>query len=343
MGPDHCVDEKDGITPNVVRALLRIAADRGVPLAPLCRGVGFRLNDLLNSDIRMSYEQTRRLIFRVLQQLDDPALGIATGACQTPASWGLVGLGLLTCKTLGEAVLFGLRYQIEAGALVRHTIEEQQRTISVEVAPAYEDPPIEAFLVEQSLASALSIGRHLAGASLCPIRVELSFPATMDHKALHRFFRCPISFGRPRSRMVFDKKWFHFQLHGYDPLSSPRLQKAMVESLPSEYRGKLLSSLTQMLSRETYEKSTQKDLAADLNMSQRTMRRRLSELGTSYREMLKETRRNRAIELINTTNMTVLEVSEELGYSDVRSFRRAFRQWTGMLPSQYQKVISKKR
>jgi AraC-like DNA-binding protein len=69
------------------------------------------------------------------------------------------------------------------------------------------------------------------------------------------------------------------------------------------------------------------------------MRRRLSELGTSYQRILDDVRRELAIEYLRTTNLTVQEIAELLGYSEVTNFRRAFMRWVEMSPYQYRKQI----
>ncbi len=85
------------ITPTLARALLVVVKARGHSPQRQCRGLGFSYADLYDASLRLSYQQTCRLILRTQALLDDPALGLATGACQSPVSWGLPGLAMLTC------------------------------------------------------------------------------------------------------------------------------------------------------------------------------------------------------------------------------------------------------
>ena len=75
------------------------------------------------------------------------------------------------------------------------------------------------------------------------------------------------------------------------------------------------------------------DVARDLRMSERTLRRALRRTGTSYHELLDANRRARAEEWIRSTPLSFREISDRLGFSNVRSFRRAFIRWTGSKPS----------
>ena len=78
-------------------------------------------------------------------------------------------------------------------------------------------------------------------------------------------------------------------------------------------------------------------VAGRLCLGARTLRRRLQELGTGYQQILDEVRRELAIEYLRTTSLTVQEIAELLGYSEVTNFRRAFLRWVEVSPYQYRK------
>lgn len=345
--PDAVLGDGDAetvVTPTLARCLLRVLKERGYALTPICRGLGFQYSDLFSEGLRLSYRQTRELIVRVLRQTNDPQIGIASGSCQSPLSWGGVGLGLLTCGTLGEAVQLALRYQAEAGAVVDYRMTKTARTVSCEVTPIFPDPEIETFLIEHSLASALTIGRFLTDQSYTPLRVELSFSEDGNEPALARFFGCPVLFGQQRNRMVFDSKWLNYRLRGYDPFASENLQKSLVALYPPKNGNhKLIESLARQISLKMGRESSQADVAAAINMSERTMRRRLRSLGTNYRSLEGKVSYERAIELLQETKLSICQISEVLGYSTSRAFRRAFHRWAGMSPTEFRKGRSNSR
>ena len=267
--------------------------------------------------------------------------GRSAGACQSPLSWGSVGLGLLTCGTLGEAIHLALRYQAEAGAVAEYRMTKTALTISCEVIPRYPDPEIEEFLIEHSLASSLTIGRFLTDSSYAPLHVELSFPANGHESALVGFFGCPVYFNRQRNRMVFDIKWLKHRLRGYDPFASETLQKSLVALYPPKNGNHtLIESLTNQISLKMGYESRQAEVAAAVNMSERTMRRRLRSLGTSFRSLDGKVSYERAIKLLQRADLSISQISETLGYSSVRAFRRAFHRWSGLSPTAFRKTRS---
>src|SRR5947209_14411577 len=77
------------------------------------------------------------------------------------------------------------------------------------------------------------------------------------------------------------------------------------------------------------------DVAEELDVHPRTLRRRLAEEGTSYRALLNEARSAVAVDLLRNVGLTVEEVSTRLGYTEVSTFSHAFRRWYGVAPSEY--------
>ncbi|MUK26499.1 helix-turn-helix domain-containing protein [Aliivibrio fischeri] len=74
-------------------------------------------------------------------------------------------------------------------------------------------------------------------------------------------------------------------------------------------------------------------LARELNMSVRTLNRRLREANISYRGLIDKYKLEKAIYLLHNPNISMTEISYRLGFSDLSTFSRAFKRWTGACPS----------
>jgi AraC-like DNA-binding protein len=77
------------------------------------------------------------------------------------------------------------------------------------------------------------------------------------------------------------------------------------------------------------------ELAKSLHVSARTLRRRLAERGTSYRELLDEVRRGLALQRVAGSAASFDEIASGLGFNDVSAFYRAFRRWAETTPAAY--------
>ncbi|MFC0203436.1 helix-turn-helix domain-containing protein [Novosphingobium soli] len=77
------------------------------------------------------------------------------------------------------------------------------------------------------------------------------------------------------------------------------------------------------------------EIARDMGMSERTLQRRITEEGTSFRDLLVEARKDLGRRLLSSETVQIDEVAYLLGYQDVTSFHRAFREWEGMSPGRW--------
>lgn len=77
-------------------------------------------------------------------------------------------------------------------------------------------------------------------------------------------------------------------------------------------------------------------VSAGLNLHPRTLQRRLNDEGTSFRELLQQSRRDSAEHYLRYTNISITDLALNLGYAEVAVFSRHFKQWTGQSPRAWQ-------
>lgn len=77
------------------------------------------------------------------------------------------------------------------------------------------------------------------------------------------------------------------------------------------------------------------DMARRLNLSKRSLQRRLSEEGTNFQLLLNETRQEMSERYLKDSALSVPEISYLLGFRDTSSFFRAFQGWTGTTPGDF--------
>jgi AraC-like DNA-binding protein len=77
---------------------------------------------------------------------------------------------------------------------------------------------------------------------------------------------------------------------------------------------------------------TEATMARALNLSQRSLQRKLSERGTTFRQVVDDTRKQLAEQYLKDSMLSVSEIAYLLGFAEVSSFSRAFRRWTGQAP-----------
>jgi AraC-like DNA-binding protein len=321
--------------PTTVRSTLDLVRRRGLSPERMCKGLGFSLEELQDGAFQISYRQASLLIRRVQQAVKDPALGLSVGSRQTVVSWGVPGLAMLTCETLREAVAHITEHQREAGAMLMHRWSESDKEFVVEAIAKSSDSELNVFLIEEAFAGAVAVVRTLIGDRFGPKRVELAYPKPSHAAAYTAFFRCPVRFGADANRVIADRAWLEWRLPGFGEFAAralrEKLNRLMVK--PSEH-SELVEFMSTHLRTHLDEPRALAETARQFNISERTLRRRLADLNVSYRDIVDRIRYERAQDLLRRGRMTVREIGLATGFDDVRSFRRAFKRWSGVLPSE---------
>ncbi|HEX8953322.1 MAG TPA: helix-turn-helix transcriptional regulator, partial [Polyangia bacterium] len=141
-------------------------------------------------------------------------------------------------------------------------------------------------------------------------------------------------FGRRQHRLVFDADTLELPFATADPAALVLTREQCERELDAlGFAGPFRERVAALALRGGGGARSVEEVAAQLRVSSRTLKRRLAELGTSYSAILDRERKRRALALLRTTTLTMDEVAERLGYSDVANFGRAFRRWTGSSPA----------
>ncbi len=163
--------------------------------------------------------------------------------------------------------------------------------------------------------------------------VSPDLPEDMD--AYEEFFGVPITLG-PTHRMEFSSIDIHRPLltanddmwQVFEPALRKRLKDVEASATTEE---KVRAALVELL--PAGEDSIE-SVARELALSSRTLQRQLHAEGASFQSVLNATRERLAVHYLRQGGLSNAEIAFLLGYTDVRSFNRAFRTWTGKSPSQ---------
>lgn len=319
----------------LLRCLVATLSDFGVDAARLCQGLGFTVDDLANPACRISFRQGSILIRRGLEMVPGKALGLHIGERETIASIGLVGYAMMTSPTLGDATRLGMSQQKFTGSMLEFDFKMNKQVAMVTASNRFHQPDIQQFLVEEAFASFLQVVRGLVGNSFVPKCVELSYPAPVYADEYNRVFQCPVLFGQKTNAFIADIDWIAKPLLTYDPLSHRQALEFVEMSFSRERENvDLFESVERVVRQNLKNLPTFSEIAQKLCLSERTLRRRLADKGVSYQSLLDMVRKNRTLEMLENSKLSIEQIALEVGFSDSHNFRRAFKRWTGSTPSE---------
>ena len=158
-----------------------------------------------------------------------------------------------------------------------------------------------------------------------------------DDSEYRRLFNCPLFFGHPVYRLSFDAAFRGSQPVTYDPqlgsaidpyVTLERTRRSETECRPSHL------AVRNAIERLSPKNASIESVAESLGLKPRTLQHKLTQEGTTYRDVLDEVRKPRALTGVRT-GVDLQRLANELGYQDVTAFHRAFRRWTGMAPHEF--------
>ena len=185
------------------------------------------------------------------------------------------------------------------------------------------------------LANAVKICRMNCGDSFKPTRVEFKQAIPQQPAAYYAYFRCELVFDAPSSVMVLDTSVADEHLPGSNPQLEMLLEQQILEYLAKLDKNDIVGlAKSQIFDLLPSGQASIEDVAGKLHLSVRTLRRKLKDAGTSFKDLLAETRRELGQRYIQDSSLSLTEVAFMLGFSDSSSFSRAYKGWTGKSPSE---------
>ncbi|MQA60271.1 MAG: helix-turn-helix domain-containing protein [Actinophytocola sp.] len=320
-----------------VLLMVGFAEEHGVPPADTLRGSSLSLAAARHPDTQIDAHQELAVVRNLVRRLGElPALGLLVGSRYQVTTFGIFGFACVSSPTLRDVISFALRYWDLSFAFGIPEVEITDDEVRIELYDARVPEEVRRFLVERDVSAMYRIMNALLPVAI-PVRyMEFRFPEPSYADSYADLFGIRPSFDAAANRSGFDVALLD------QPLPQANEQTvAMCEAQCRELvtrrraRSGISHDVRERLIRLGGADTGMDAVANDLNMSTRTLRRRLEEAGTSYRALVDEVREALAEELLATGALSVSDVAIRLGYAEATSFIYAFKRWKGVTPTGY--------
>ncbi len=294
--------------------MLMLAEERGIDGGRILAGSGVERDRLAQPDARITPLQQAAIVFNLLDATDDPSIAIEIGLRSSLTKAGLIGFGLMSCAQLDGIVDIDVLEAFPLGRLRQFAVEN--------------------FLVETAI---------LFNSLLYPVPGR-----TLQSRAeLHFEWPEPPWFERYRARLPrchFDASANRIRCDAAllgEPIGTANAHTAqmIVQQCEAElarlgYAESIVERVRNLLICGEGGYPSVDDVARELHVSPRTLKRKLAEYGATYSALLDEIRLRDALRLLEGTRLPVDEIAARVGYTDRANFTRAFKRWTGVAPSE---------
>lgn len=307
---------------------------RGIELQRLQERWGMPLATLRQPYLRLPSFLARRF-WEVAQELsNDPALGLAASRHVDPSQ--LLGLGYLMqlMPTRLEALVVMLEYWPFVAGHVELRLERHEEKVHLSLHPGAGVLPAPEE-VDYWMSRQIQFLRSWVCGSDALLEVRLRRAHPVDPQPWHTLSKKPVYFAAEDNELVLD----HAALQEQRPGGSPSIRQALDDALHEYARHtttpSVLESVSAAVMQELRSELSLDVLAKRLHTTPRTLHRALLRDGWSFVDIIEFHRRYLAHDLLQANEMSVAQIADHLGYSEVRSFTRAFRRWYADTPGQF--------
>ncbi|OWW20813.1 AraC family transcriptional regulator [Noviherbaspirillum denitrificans] len=334
--PSSVIDQASGIVAVAyLQPLLEAAAARGVNADKLARAAGQMLSPLPES---VSADAYLRLLDTGAEFAHDPHFGLHVGECVKLGAYNVYGLILLSCRDFGQALQQTLRFEGLAHDLGRSALRIDGPVAEYRWDSAM--PDASRHLVESVFAGIQVIGSWLAGRELPRAVVAFRHAAPEDCSEHRRIFGENLRFNAEANVARFDSALLAWPVRNADVGLYPVLQQHAEQLLREKQRvqadagivGQVRGAIVRNLAQDRVRLAS---IAEELNITPRTLQRKLSDAGATFQQVLDNIRHELALDYLARDRLSLAEIAFLLGYQEQSSFCHAFKEWTGLNPGAY--------
>ncbi|BFM14495.1 ornithine utilization transcriptional regulator OruR [Maricurvus nonylphenolicus] len=331
---------QDKVIPVYLFQLIKnILQSEGIPIDSLTKGSEVSAEDLAHQDTLISFDQSMVIIANALKLSGDPAFGLKVGSLEKLNDLGILGYALSCCSDAKDALRITQAYGQTTTNLATIELSLAEEQVIYESNPIHPVPPeLYRFLAEEALMCFVNLSRREGQIETKPLEMHFAYPEPDYVQEYHGYFQCPLFFDAESNKAIMSAKALDVPNPAANQVTAELAIKLCDDMLTrQDSQRSLINKIQLIFLRDEDNFPTAKDIAEELGLSERNMRRILKELNTSFQEIFDDVRKDMAISYLENSDLMQEDIAEKLGFSEASSFYRAFKKWTGKPPTAYRK------
>lgn len=332
MTTNFSFTDKNLLLTNGATALLQLAQRRGGQLHKLLNGTSIFEQDLMAPHSRCHHRDWLKLLSHC-QQLQSPELPFLLADSLLNQRNIALCQSLIAAEDLAQSLKQLLYFRHQLLPALYPKLQYIDNKLMLIVKPAIALGNQQHFISIFAISFIIKLIRQqLADSSQLHVALQQAAPA--NTQLFHAHWQCQVSFNQQFDAILIPLAWWHQPFAERNPSQFAQFRRAcyqLNQRLPAQ-RG-LLECLQRHIDRTLPKQLGIEEAASHLGLSCSSLKRVLQQHNTHFAAITDEVRRDKAYLLLLQGNVSNRQLAEQLGYSDEHNFRRAFKRWTGMLPS----------
>lgn len=308
----------------------------GIDSAALFVEAGLDMAALADSNARYPLENTTKLWRLAIEATQDPNFGLTVARHTNQTTFHALGFSLMASATLKECFETLVRYFHIATDAAELAFERDGDGYKFVIHPLKSEPQPANEATDAMMAIIIRLCRALAGRDFRAQKVLFRRPAIGDASIFEKVFKAPLHFGEAETAIYFDVESLERPLAAGNAELARHNNQILARYLERFEKHNVANRVhTCLVNQLPYGEPSQEKVAESVNMSLRNLQRKLVAEGTSYKEILNQTRKDLALSYMTDSSYSISEIAYLLGFSDTSSFSRAFKRWTDKAPSEF--------
>ena len=297
-------------------------------------------SSLGDGNARYKIDKMYQLWQAAVSQTCNPCFGVDAGKHWSPTTFHALGFAWLASGSLQDAFERMARYSRLVNDSMSASLKRSGTNYHFTVRSLESSELLHPAGIDASITAIVKMCRMLVGESFTPIEIHMHCPRAPSGVCLESYTQAPVIYNKTEYALIVDRHDAERLL----PTANPELIRAN-EQIALHYLSMLeRNNLTARVKSKIIEllpsgDISEEEVAKALNVSLRTLQRKLREESESYGHLLKVVKKDMAENYIQDSQLSISEIAYLLGFSDQANFTRAFRRWNGSTPSQYRQAI----
>ena len=308
---------------------------RGLAPAKIFRSVGIDPAILERRGARVGFEPVPRMWKAMADRLRDPVFGLGLAEVIPFGAADLIEYLLRNCATVGEALQMMVRYTPLLIDADRQSLTVSGREARLQLRTGTDVPAA----AELFAGLVMRRSQEIYGPAWTVLSVSFSHDAQGPIGRYDRLFHAPVHFGMPFNEITFNRDLLEMPQPGADArlknILIPQAEELLSMLAPPARPQSFVERVEQTLADGLADGDPSLTRVADrLQLSIRTVQRRLRDAGVTHRDVVRKLRLDLASRSLAGAKVSQRQLARALGYSGAGAFHRAFKRWSGLTPGQ---------
>ncbi len=322
--------------------IIQFAGQQGADVRLLVALTGKQNLEALNDPaLRFESGVYNRVLEKALEMTGDPFFGLHAGEYLNLSAAGLIVQLIQSSRTVREALEHLVEFANLGCSALPYQLRESETAWELFLMPAplwiEQSPDAVRHTVDGAIIFTLRAFNTLTRQKRHPVRVDFMYPRPEKFMEYERLFHCPVYFSRPTTAIFFDKKHVADTVitGDYDLLRVlVRYAEEKLSFLKGEsgYAAIVRQSILHLV-KPQFPNIGQ--VAANLNISVRSLQRRLAAEGLSFQAVTDSLKHQLAMDYLRNQDLNIKEIAYLLDYADTSAFIRSFKRWEGLSPLEW--------